>query len=200
MCRYYCNWSTNGCTCRTTGTGYYRCRKSTFGRRNIHRYYFQGKSRKEIQGLCSIADYCDLPELIGYAAGQASTGDCLEWFIKNSVPGYCQEQAREAGKDIFSWLSEQAEKLKPGQNGLLALDWWNGNRSCLADQELSGLILGLGLETRPEEIYRALLEACAFGVKRIFKEVEQYGIPLKEIHACGGITQKTLFLCRFTRM
>ena len=151
---------------------------------------FQGKSRKEIQGLCSIADYCDLPELIGYAAGQASTGDCLEWFIKNSVPGYCQEQAREAGKDIFSWLSEQAEKLKPGQNGLLALDWWNGNRSCLADQELSGLILGLGLETRPEEIYRALLEACAFGVKRIFKEVEQYGIPLKEIHACGGITQK----------
>ena len=96
----------------------------------------------------------------------------------------------EARKRIYDYLNKLACKLRPGESGLLALDWWNGNRSVLCDYELSGLILGLTIRTRSEEIYRALIESIAFGTRCIIETFEQNGIPIKSITACGGIAKK----------
>lgn len=147
-----------------------------------------------IQGISGCVKDAVLPGLYAYEAGQSAVGDLFDWFVKNCVPGSYEKEAADSGISIHTLLSEKGERLQPGESGLIALDWWNGNRSCLADVNLSGLILGLTLRTKPEEIYRALLEAAAFGMRAIFEEFEKGGIAAQTLYACGGIVEKNPFM------
>ena len=131
-----------------------------------------------------------VPGLWGYEAGQSCTGDMLRWFCENCVPASCISEAEATGLPLQSYLTRLAERLRPGESGLLALDWWNGNRSVLANADLSGLILGLTAQTRPEELYRALIEATAFGARVIVENYRAHGIPVEEFFASGGISMK----------
>lgn len=144
----------------------------------------------EIPGISGVVKDSVLPGYFGYEAGQSCVGDMFEWVVRNGVPGFYEEEAKAREISLHQLLTEKAGKLKPGESGLIALDWWNGNRSCLADAELSGLILGLTLNTKPEEIYRALIEAAAYGVRTIIDAFEEHGVPITELFACGGIPKK----------
>lgn len=147
-----------------------------------------------IKGISGCVRNAVLPGLYAYEAGQSAVGDLFEWFVQNCVPGSYEKEASDLGISVHMLLSEKAAALKPGESGLIALDWWNGNRSCLADAKLSGMILGLTLRTKPEEIYRALLEAAAFGMRAIFEEFEKGGVIARELYACGGIVGKNPFM------
>lgn len=143
-----------------------------------------------IPGISGCVKNAVLPNLYAYEAGQSAVGDLFDWFVKNCVPGSYEKEASNLGVSVHTLLSDRASKLAPGESGLIALDWWNGNRSCLADANLSGMILGLTLWTKPEEIYRSLLESTAFGMYAILEEFEKSGITAKELYACGGIVHK----------
>lgn len=147
-----------------------------------------------IKGISGCVRNAVLPGLYAYEAGQSAVGDLFEWFVQNCVPGNYEKEASDLGISVHMLLSEKAAALKPGESGLIALDWWNGNRSCLADAKLSGMLLGLTLRTKPEEIYRALLEAAAFGMRAIFEEFEKGGVIARELYACGGIVGKNPFM------
>ena len=147
-----------------------------------------------IKGISGCVKNAVLPGLYAYEAGQSAVGDLFDWFVKNCVPGSYEKEAADKNISIHMLLSEKASCLAPGESGLVALDWWNGNRSCLADARLSGMVLGLSLRTKPEEIYRALLEAAAFGMRAIFEEFEKGGITARELYACGGIVSKNSFM------
>ena len=144
----------------------------------------------DIPGMCGGVRDGMIPGLISYEMGQSCVGDLFAWFSNNCVPESYQQVAREKGMHIQQYLTLLAEQLKPGENGLIALDWWNGNRSILVDSELSGLLVGMTLTTKPEEIYRALIEATAYGVRVIVENNRRYGLSVKEIIASGGISQK----------
>ena len=131
-----------------------------------------------------------LPGYYGYEAGQSCVGDHFAWFVENCVPAAYAQEAEAQGKNIHVYLTEKAEKLRPGQSGLLALDWWNGNRSVLVDVDLTGMMLGMTLATRPEEMYRALIEATAYGTREIIENYRANGVPVEEFFASGGISQK----------
>ena len=131
-----------------------------------------------------------LPGYFGYEAGQNCVGDLFAWFVEHCVPEAYAVQARESGKSLHVFLREKAARQRPGESGLLALDWWNGNRSVLVDSELSGLLLGMTLRTTPEDIYRALLEATAYGTRTIVENYRAHGVPVEEVVAAGGIAQK----------
>ncbi|MBQ8812928.1 MAG: ribulokinase [Lachnospiraceae bacterium] len=131
-----------------------------------------------------------IPGYYCYEAGQSCVGDMFNWFVKNSVPAAYAEEAREKEVTVHQLLTEKASKLKIGESGLIALDWWNGNRSCLVDAELTGMFLGMTLSTKPEEMYRALLEASVFGMRKIIDNFEENGIGIRQIYACGGISRK----------
>jgi L-ribulokinase len=137
----------------------------------------------DIPGLCGIVDGSVLPGYYGLEAGQSAVGDIFNWFVNNIEPGGPKKGSHEA-------LTKKAAKLKPARSGLLALDWNNGNRTILVDQRLTGLLLGQTLHTKPEEIYRALIEATAFGALTIIKRFEEYGIGTEEVINCGGIAEK----------
>lgn len=143
-----------------------------------------------VPGICGFVNHGILPGYFGYEAGQCCVGDGFDWFVKNCVPASYTEAARAAGTSIHAYLREKAAKLRIGESGLIALDWWNGNRSILNDSSLSGMILGLTLRTKPEEIYRALLEACAYGTRAIIDNFEKHGVAVTELYACGGIAIK----------
>ncbi len=145
------------------------------------------KKLADIPGICGIVDGSILPGYFGLEAGQSAVGDIFNWFVNYIQPGGKSAGSHEA-------LTEKAEKLKPGQSGLLALDWNNGNRTILVDQRLTGLLLGQTLHTRPEEIYRALIEATAFGALTIINRFEEYGVEVKEVINCGGIAEKNALL------
>lgn len=147
-----------------------------------------------IQGISGCVKNAVLPGLYAYEAGQSAVGDLFDWFVTNCVPGSYEKEASDRNISVHTLLSEKASRLAPGQSGLIALDWWNGNRSCLADANLSGMILGLTLRTKPEEIYRALMEGTAFGMRAIFEEFAKGGITVKELYACGGIVGKNPFM------
>lgn len=147
-----------------------------------------------IKGISGCVMNAVLPGLYAYEAGQSAVGDLFEWFVQNCVPGSYEKEASDLDISVHTLLSEKASRLAPGESGLVALDWWNGNRSCLADAKLSGMILGLTLRTKPEEIYRSLLEAAAFGMRAIFEEFEKSGVMVKELYACGGIAGKNPFM------
>lgn len=152
------------------------------------------EQEKMVPGMCGVVEDGIIPGFYGYEAGQSAVGDVYEWFVENCVPEEYQVQAKQKGVNIHQLLEQKASKLKPGQSGLLALDWWNGNRSVLVDADLTGLILGATLLTKPEEIYRALIEATAFGTKMIVETFKQYGVDIKEAYACGGLPEKNKML------
>ena len=147
-----------------------------------------------MDGICGVTDGCTIPNLYSYEAGQTAGGDIFEWFVKNLVDAKVEAAAEQAGLSVFGYLTEKAQALRPGESGLLALDWWNGNRSPLGSADLSGVIMGMTLNTRPEEIYRALVEATAFGTRSIVEHYEKNGVPVKRIIACGGMSRKSPML------
>ncbi|MBC5648450.1 ribulokinase [Christensenella tenuis] len=149
---------------------------------------------RPIPGVCGIVPDGLIPGLIGYEAGQSCVGDHFSWFVKNCVPAAYERRAQEEGTGIYEYLTRLAEKKVPGESGLIALDWWNGNRSVLVDGDLSGLLLGCTLGTKPEDIFRALMEATAYGTRMILESFAAAGIPVDEFYAAGGIAQKNPFM------
>jgi L-ribulokinase len=135
-----------------------------------------------------------IPGYYALESGLAAFGDVFEWFIKNAIPAAYQADADAAGVSIFQYLSSLAEKYHPGESGLLGLDWWSGNKTPFVNSCLSGLIIGLTVYSKPEEIYRALVEAVGFGTRLIMEHFEYAGIKIHEIVACGGIAGKDPFL------
>lgn len=153
-----------------------------------------GDEEKIVPGMCGVVEDGIIPGYLGYEAGQSCVGDHFEWFVKNCVPAEYMKEAEAKGVSIHKVLREKAQKLAVGESGLVALDWWNGNRSVLVDVDLTGLILGCTLLTRPEEIYRALIEATAYGTRMIVETFEENGVPIKELYAAGGIAEKDEFM------
>jgi L-ribulokinase len=149
-----------------------------------------GTEEKKVPGMCGVVEDGVIPGYLGYEAGQSCVGDHFEWFVENAVPANYTKEAEERGINIHTLLTEKASKLKVGESGLVALDWWNGNRSVLVDVDLTGMILGCSLLTKPEEIYRALIEATAYGTRMIVETFRENGVPIKELYAAGGIAEK----------
>ncbi len=142
----------------------------------------------DIPGLCGIVYGSIVPGCFGLEAGQSAVGDIFYWFLKTFLP-----QSNDV-KDNYKHYSKLAEKISPGKSGLLALDWHNGNRTVLIDQKLTGLIVGLTLNTKPYEVFRALIEATGFGARTIIERFEEYGIKIKDIITCGGLPEKNPLL------
>lgn len=149
---------------------------------------------KDVPGICGRVDDGVVSGFVAYEAGQACVGDSFDWFVKACTPAKYENEAASEGISIFDLLERKATALGPGGSRLLALDWWNGNRTPYADYDLTGAILGLNLMTKPEQIYRALIESTAFGTRRIVDLYNNYGVPIKEIYAAGGISQKSELL------
>ncbi len=153
-----------------------------------------GREPKIVEGMCGYVEDGILPGFFGFEAGQSCVGDHFAWFTANCVPASYEKEAKDRGISVHELLSEKAAKLKPGQSGLLALDWWNGNRSILVDADLTGMILGMNLNTKPEEIYRALIEATAYGTNIIIEAFQSNGVAVNEIVACGGLPERNEML------
>lgn len=153
-----------------------------------------GSEEKLVDGMCGVVEDGAIPGYFAYEAGQSAVGDIYEWFTTYCVPEKYEIEARRLGKNIHVYLEEKANKLKPGESGIIALDWWNGNRSVLVDTNLTGVFLGMNLLTKPEELYRALIEATAFGKRKIIDTFEQSGVPVNELYACGGLPEKNKML------
>ncbi len=148
----------------------------------------------KVEGMCGVVEDGILPGYYGYEAGQAAVGDIFAWFVDSYVSPHYHDEAKKRGLSIHQLLEKKASALRPGESGLLALDWWNGNRSTLVDADLSGLLLGMNLTTKPEEIYRALIEATAFGTRTIIEAFRDSGVPVNEFYACGGLPEKNALL------
>jgi L-ribulokinase len=135
-----------------------------------------------------------VPGLFGYEGGQPCVGDHFAWFCEHCVPAAYADEAHDRGLSIHHLFEEKAARLSPGASGLLALDWWNGNRSVLVDADLAGMVVGMTLATKPEEIYRALIEATAYGTRTIIETFAQSGVPVHEIVATGGLPDRNKLL------
>jgi L-ribulokinase len=141
-----------------------------------------------VEGMCGVVEDGVVPGLFGFEAGQSAVGDIFAWFTENCVP------PEYATRDVHAELEREAAGLRPGESGLVALDWWNGNRSILVDADVRGLLVGMSLATRPPEIYRALIEATAFGTRVIVEAFESAGVPIDAIVACGGLPERNRLL------
>ena len=155
----------------------------------------------QIKGICGQVDGSIVPGMIGLEAGQSAVGDIFAWYrdqvrwgVDNLVPPAAPAASDHAKAIALQTLTDRASKLKPGQSGLLALDWLNGNRTVLVDPNLTGLIVGLTLGTKPEEIFMALVEATAFGGRVIMERIQEYGVRVAEVITCGGLAEKNPFL------
>ena len=148
----------------------------------------------DVPGMCGVVDGGVIAGLYGYEAGQSGVGDIFAWWVDNCVPGSYAEAAAARGISRHAYLTELAAPQPVGAHGLIALDWMNGNRSVLVDHELSGVIVGLTLASRPEEVYRALLESTAFGTRRIIEAFEQSGVPVTELVVAGGLLQNAFLM------
>jgi L-ribulokinase len=135
----------------------------------------------DVPGLCGIVKGSVLPDCWGLEAGQSAVGDLFNWVVRLTGRSHTE-------------LTEGGLELKPGESGLLALDWNNGNRTVLVDAQLTGLLLGQTLHTTPAEMYRAVVEATAFGALTIINRFEEYGVPVREVVNCGGIAEKSAFV------
>ncbi|MFF4691781.1 ribulokinase [Streptomyces sp. NPDC001307] len=147
-----------------------------------------------VPGMCGVVDGGILPGLWGYEAGQSGVGDIFAWWVRTGFPAAYAERAAAAGQTPHEYLTALAAPQQVGEHGLLALDWHSGNRSVLVDHDLSGLIVGQTLATRPEDVYRALLEATAFGTRTIIDAFETAGVPVKELIIAGGLTKNALLM------
>ena len=141
----------------------------------------------EVPGMCGVVDGGIIAGSLGYEAGQSGVGDIFGWFANNYAPAEYISAATAKGLDIHTYLSELASAQPVGAHGLVALDWQSGNRSTLVDHQLSGLIMGLTLATKPEEIYRAIVESTAYGARKIVQTFNESGVPVKEFIAAGGL-------------
>jgi len=150
-------------------------------------HVMNGTGLAEVPGMCGVVDGGIVAGLWGYEAGQSGVGDIFSWFTRNGVPGEFADQARRRGVSLPQLLDEQAAAQPPGAHGLIALDWENGNRSVLVDAGLSGVIVGLTLATTAPEIYRALLEATAFGTRLIVETFSASAVPVTEFVVAGGL-------------
>lgn len=157
-------------------------------------HIMNGEVLREVPGMCGVVDGGVTPELWGYEAGQSGVGDIFNWFVTHGVPAYVSEEAATRGISVHELLTEKASTQAVGEHGLVALDWHSGNRSVLVDHELSGLVLGQTLATRPEDIYRALIEATAFGARTIVDTFDEAGVPVREFVVAGGLLKNPLVM------
>ncbi|WP_234438937.1 ribulokinase [Streptomyces sp. NRRL B-3229] len=148
----------------------------------------------EVPGMCGVVDGGILPGLWGYEAGQSGVGDIFGWFVRTGFPAGYAEEAAALGRDPHEHLTALAAEQAVGEHGLIALDWQSGNRSVLVDHDLSGVVVGLTLSTRPEDVYRALLEATAFGTRTIIETFTASGVPVEELIIAGGLTKNALLM------
>jgi L-ribulokinase len=153
-----------------------------------------GANKKSVEGQCGVVKDGILPGYYGFEAGQTAVGDIFAWFVDNCVPGWVEAEAKKEGKDLHTYLSQQAAALQVGESGVLCLDWWNGNRSILVNADLTGLMVGMTLTTTPAEMYRAIIESTAFGTYKIIKQFDTNGVPIEELYACGGLPGKNPLL------
>ena len=153
-------------------------------------HIMMGTEEHQVPGMCGVVEDGVMPGYFGYEAGQSCVGDHFAWFMDNCLPASYFEAAKKQNKNIYKYVQEKAAMLAPGESGLLALDWWNGNRSVLVDVDLTGMLLGMTLKTKPEEIFRALVEATAYGTRMIIENFREHGVPVNEFFASGGISQK----------
>jgi L-ribulokinase len=149
---------------------------------------------REVPGMCGVVDGGIIAGSWGYEAGQSGVGDIFGWFTHQSVPAAYAEAAAAAGESVHEYLTRLAANQEVGEHGLVALDWHSGNRSVLVDHELSGLMMGLTLATRPEDVYRALLEATAFGTRVIVETFRASGVPVDELIVAGGLAKNALLM------
>ncbi|RDI16826.1 L-ribulokinase [Lentzea flaviverrucosa] len=157
-------------------------------------HVMSGDVLREVPGMCGVVDGGIVPGLWGYEAGQSGVGDIFAWFLRNQVPPAYHEQASERGITVHDLLSELAAGQQVGEHGLVALDWHSGNRSVLVDHELSGVVVGQTLATKAEDVYRALLEATAFGTRMIIDTFTDAGVPVTEFVIAGGLVKNTLMM------
>lgn len=157
-------------------------------------HFLLGDSLRDIPGICGSIYDGAVPGFYAYEAGQACVGDGFSWFIKNFVGNEIRKEAEERNKSVYAILAERASMHGPGTTGLIALDWFNGNRSTLVNVDLSGIVMGLKLDTKVEDVYRAIIESTAFGTKKIIENFRKHGVPVSELYACGGIPKKDPFM------
>ena len=149
---------------------------------------------REVPGMCGVVDGGIVSGLYGYEAGQSGVGDIFGWFVEHGVPPAYVEAAAAAGESVHEHLTRLAAAQEIGEHGLVALDWHSGNRSVLVDHELSGLVVGQTLATRAEDVYRALLEATAFGTRVIVETFRDSGVPVEEFIVAGGLARNALLM------
>jgi L-ribulokinase len=147
-----------------------------------------------VEGMAGVVEDGIVPGFYAYESGQAAVGDLFAWFAHHAVPPAHHAAATEQGQSVQALLTSKAEGLGPGSSGLIALDWWNGNRSTLGRSDLSGLLIGATLNTRAEEIFHALIEATAFGTRAIVESFTDQGLPVSSIVAGGGLTRNALLM------
>ncbi|WP_281173855.1 ribulokinase [Deinococcus marmoris] len=153
-----------------------------------------GDTLAEVPGLCGVVAGGITPGTYGYEAGQSGVGDLFGWVVKKLTPPEYHTLAQERGLSVHELLTELGQDQAVGEHGLLALDWLSGNRSVLVDTDLSGMIMGLGLSTRAEDIYRALIEATAFGTRVIVETFNDSGVPVQEFIAAGGLIRNPVLM------
>jgi L-ribulokinase len=153
-------------------------------------------NKKEVfvEGVAGVVKDGIVPGYYGYESGQAATGDIFSWVTEYGVPENYYKESREDGLSLHELLIKKALDQKTGDHGLLALDWLNGNRSVLMNSDLNGALIGLTLKTKPEDIYRAMIEATAFGTRIIIETFEKNGVNINELYACGGLTNNSLIM------
>jgi L-ribulokinase len=157
-------------------------------------HIMSGDHLQDVDGMCGVVMGGIIPNLYGYEAGQSGVGDIFAWFVDNAVPAEYHAQAQQEGISTHDLLEREASTQQVGEHGLLALDWWNGNRSTLVDTDLTGLLIGATLATKAPDIYRALIESTAFGTREIIEAFEARGIAVKELVAAGGLPEKNALL------
>lgn len=157
-------------------------------------HVMNGDALHEVPGMCGVVDGGIVSGLWGYEAGQSGVGDIFGWFVGTSVPPEYVSAAAARGLSVHAYLTELAAAQAIGEHGLVALDWHSGNRSVLVDHELSGVVVGQTLATKPEDTYRALLEATAFGTRTIVEAFTTSGVPVTELVVAGGLLKNALLM------
>ncbi len=157
-------------------------------------HVMNGSELREVPGMCGAVYGGVIKGVWGYEAGQSGVGDIFGWFVRSQVPRAYEEEAETRGIGVHELLTEKAAEQEVGEHGLLALDWHSGNRSVLVDHDLSGLIIGQTLATKPEDTYRALIEATAFGARKIVETFNEAGVPVEEFVVAGGLIKNTLLM------
>lgn len=157
-------------------------------------HVMNGDVLREVPGMCGVVDGGIISGYFGYEAGQSGVGDIFAWYVKNQVPGSYHAEAKAVGKSVHEHLTDLAAQQAVGEHGLVALDWHSGNRSVLVDHELSGLLIGATLTTKPEDGYRALLESTAFGARKIVETFNEAGVPVTEFIVAGGLLKNKFLM------